>query len=131
MAAKRTRLRACAPETRLMGMHEMSSHTLLDHGENTHSALLTLDEALSKAGDSVSEFKAALEDANQALIARFEEGEPATGLVRRRAALVDRVLLRLWKLHAGDLGNSVALVAVGGYGRGELHPCSDVDIIFV
>ena len=104
---------------------------MFDHGEDTDCAIVALDEALSKAGNKVGELKRALEEANKALIARFEQGEPATVLVRLRAALVDRVLLRLWQLHAGSLGDSVALVAVGGYGRGELHPFSDVDIMLL
>ncbi len=104
---------------------------MFDHGEDTDCAIVALDEALSKAGNNVGEVKRALEEANKALIARFEQGESATVLVRLRAALVDRVLLRLWQLHAGSLGDSVALVAVGGYGRGELHPFSDVDIMLL
>lgn len=92
---------------------------------------MTLDGALSKAGNRVSELKQALQTANDDLTSRFKNGHTATELVRLRAALVDRVLLRLWQEHAGNLRDAVALVAVGGYGRGELHPCSDVDIMLL
>ena len=44
-------------------------------------------------------------------------------LVRDRARMVDLVLRRAWSLHAERAASArSALVAVGGYGRGELHP---------
>jgi len=49
--------------------------------------------------------------------------------VRDRAALVDTLVRRAWRLKAGDVAERATLVAVGGYGRGELLPCSDVDVM--
>ena len=63
------------------------------------------------------------------LRARFLAGEPVGELVHARAALIDEVLIDLWRDHVAATG--AALVAVGGYGRGELHPCSDVDIMLL
>jgi [protein-PII] uridylyltransferase len=60
---------------------------------------------------------------------RFLAGEAVVGLVRARAALIDEVLVGLWREHLESM--DVALVAVGGYGRGELHPCSDVDVMLL
>ncbi len=42
--------------------------------------------------------------------------------MRDRARLVDIVLRRAWTLHVGAREKDVDLIAVGGYGRGELHP---------
>ncbi len=66
---------------------------------------------------------------NAALKQRFLGGETAATLVADRAALVDLVICEAWR-HTGDAGHAdCALVAVGGYGRGELHPYSDVDLL--
>ena len=79
--------------------------------------------------DSVEAFREALVEGAAQLGQRFEAGEPVEQLVRDRARLVDGVLRRAWRLQAGGYRKQLSLVAVGGYGRGELHPCSDIDIM--
>ena len=70
-----------------------------------------------------------LEAASKELAERFKAGESVVTLVHERAALVDSVLVELWQAHAADCAELAALVAVGGYGRGELHPGSDIDVM--
>ncbi|MCH7834159.1 MAG: [protein-PII] uridylyltransferase [Proteobacteria bacterium] len=86
-------------------------------------ALVVFRETLS-AGS-----RTALAAADDNLRARFIAGESVVDLVHLRAAVVDQLLLHLWRMHASECAESAALVAVGGYGRGELHPSSDVDFM--
>ena len=88
-------------------------------------------EAISLAvpATAIGGFKAVLAEAHDGLNARFAADEPVEHLVRDRARLVDLVLTRAWRLYTDAHRGELALVAVGGYGRGELHPCSDIDVM--
>src|SRR5215813_12843255 len=63
------------------------------------------------------------------LIARFEQGGPVEALLKGLARSVDRLLRDLAR--SSELDRTMALVAVGGYGRGELFPHSDVDVLIL
>ena len=59
----------------------------------------------------------------------YERSNSASALLRGRARAVDVALRDLWRTMA--MPPELALVAVGGYGRGELYPASDVDLLFL
>ncbi len=60
----------------------------------------------------------------------FDDGEPIQTLVRGRAWLIDQFLATAWN-HLFRQETSISLLAVGGYGRAELHPHSDIDILIL
>ena len=91
----------------------------------------SLPAALDGGEDRIGAFRQALASGDADLRRRFEDDEPIEALVRDRARMVDVVLRRAWSLHATPDDKDVALIAVGGYGRGELHPCSDIDVMIL
>lgn len=65
----------------------------------------------------------------EALQQRYLAGGHPAALLHGTARLIDRVLRHLWRTAGMD--RQLALVAVGGYGRGELYPASDVDLLIL
>ena len=75
-------------------------------------------------------FKQALREIQANLDARFRAGADIRDLVHGRAWCLDRLLECAWARHDWP-DNGIALLAVGGYGRGELHPHSDIDLMML
>ena len=78
---------------------------------------------------ALPDWKALLISERNALKERFFEVGAAAQLLRRLSLLADRCLRDVWR--RCEMPSSLALVAVGGYGRGQLFPHSDVDILIV
>src|ERR1035441_11012238 len=64
----------------------------------------------------------------------FEAGAAGAATIAARAQAMDELIVGLWTRAAersAVLRSGIALVALGGYGRGELFPYSDVDLMYL
>lgn len=62
----------------------------------------------------------------------FDQNTPASAVesvLKKRCISVDEALVSLWQ--SLEMPEEYSLVAVGGYGRGELFPFSDVDVLIL
>ena len=89
----------------------------------------TLDEALLNGGKPLLTLHHALKAADASLRQQFNSGITVDKLVHMRAQVVDTLIRHAYKLYLNE--SNLVLVAVGGYGRGELHPHSDVDLLIL
>ncbi len=61
----------------------------------------------------------------------FRSGRDIRRLIEDRAWFVDNILQKAWDQFEWSEDADIALLAVGGYGRGELHPYSDIDLLIL
>jgi [protein-PII] uridylyltransferase len=64
---------------------------------------------------------------------RFEQSHNGQAAIRERSNLIDSLIRDLWNQSpAASAGSDrLCVVALGGYGRQALFPCSDVDVLFL
>ena len=83
--------------------------------------------------------RAALDGGRAEIRSRFENGGSAAHCVAEHCFLVDQLIRTLFDFVAEHIypvanpteGEKLAVAAVGGYGRGEMAPYSDVDLLFL
>ncbi|WP_224745878.1 [protein-PII] uridylyltransferase [Neiella litorisoli] len=81
--------------------------------------------------ERVMTFRALHEQCLEWLSSQYHRGTSVIHLVKARSRFIDQLLTQLWwQLDLHEVSD-LSLVAVGGYGRGELHPHSDVDLLIL
>jgi [protein-PII] uridylyltransferase len=75
--------------------------------------------------------KEILKQNNQDLQQEFEKGGDISSILKKRSQKIDGLLQELWEKAGASSSLKVTLVAVGGYGREEMHPASDVDLLIL
>src|SRR5436190_17455326 len=83
--------------------------------------------------------RAALAGGRAEIRRRFEVEGDATSTVREQSFLIDQLIRvafdfvteHVYPLANPTQGEKIAIAAVGGYGRGELAPFSDIDLLFL
>jgi [protein-PII] uridylyltransferase len=90
-----------------------------------------LNQHLDAGAPTIKAYRDSLKNGLAWMKRAFEQGNPVEELVSFRARLVDSVLCHSWETYFPPETDDIALIAVGGYGRGELHPASDIDILIL
>jgi len=81
-------------------------------------------------GQSIGAYKNLLQQSDEKLNQAFYQWHNISRLVRTRAWIVEQLILEMWRRNQLDQ-HRLSLVAVGGFGRGDLQPHSDVDLLIL
>lgn len=79
----------------------------------------------------LSLLKSTLHTGHETIKETFYAGADTLETVNTRAHFIDEVLNNLFNHFFADCDQPISLIAVGGYGRTELHPASDIDIMLL
>jgi [protein-PII] uridylyltransferase len=89
----------------------------------------SLSSSISNSKTPAVEVRNTLQKAKLIFDNMFFKGDDIRSLIHIKSWLMDQLLSSLWARF--PLNDSVSLIAVGGYGRGELHPHSDIDLLIL
>ena len=89
------------------------------------------EQALKCSKSPVALLKKQIERTTDYMHQQYQQGTYIRDLISARAQFVDQLLKSSWPLFSLDADSDICLIAVGGYGRGELHPHSDIDLLIL
>ena len=114
-------------------MHQRLNKLLIQgKGEQVRGS----SEGLSTQSDrlqQVKEIKNIIEEGKKGIRERHKNGGSGFEIVKEYTDLIDDLIIKMYQAVISDSNGrqSFTLVAIGGYGRGELNPFSDIDILFL
>ena len=111
----------------------------MENSRNLEKVLARAEDQLAHAGkrrptEVLSTYKKFLKLEEHRLRLKHQAGGGGREICARRGEVVDVILRHVFAAAANTLGEPTtpfALVALGGYGRGELNPFSDVDVMLL
>ena len=89
------------------------------------------DTAIFNTQDALPYYKKVIKAKNEVLREAFNPHQSVASLLKERSDFIDSILTQCWQHFIGHYANQLSLVAVGGYGRQELFPFSDIDIFIL
>ncbi len=90
-----------------------------------------INSTLFEKPDSLLQFKHLLKQKNIELKLKFDPHQSVSDLLKEKSDFIDVVLSCCWLHFLGPHAGQLSLCAVGGFGRRELFPHSDIDIIIL
>ena len=89
----------------------------------------TINAAIFAEKDSLQQFKQLLKQKDAELRQKFNPHKSVSDLLKEKSDFIDDILSCCWRHFLGEHAKQLSLIAVGGYGRRELFPYSDIDIV--
>ena len=92
---------------------------------------MLIPQQLFSEKNTITSVKALIKQQAETLQQQFDPHEDVLALLQQKSNFMDQLLSAIWHHFMGRYALNFSLIAVGGYGRCELFPFSDIDILIL